>query len=256
MWTNAFAVEQIMSEDEPTEGTPVTDALGTVYDTDRDRAMLTRGDREVLLDEREYDSAQQQYSALFRVRKHIENSLLDAHLIALECPQEELEKIQQRRFDREEPHELGMPLGLYDGLEKPLLHLAFRFAYSNFENTTHRSADDAEDFEEFFENIIGGAISHGLSSADESTAITELDIDITINRERFNQEEFLNQLVHAEQVTERRLIKYLSKGDVELLREELREHNEKIKFTGEVLLGQNREIGPSDPILQGYESED
>jgi hypothetical protein len=208
----------------------------SIYATaDRERAMLTRTDRELLLGEKEYDSDQPLRNARHRVRKHIRNSLLDAFTVNTLIETDELEQIVERHYE----------LGEKDGypattLSAGVLGLAMRLMY----------IEATQDFDISFTEYIESKVATEVRSVIEQetdTAVTEIDVDIDVT-EREDLDEAVREIIHGN-TSMTIVLDHLATAGPEKLQNALRENDTVIETSGGIV------IGPDHEIFDGFDWE-
>jgi hypothetical protein len=230
-----------MSEDESDSGDDDIELPAT--DTERPRGALTKTDRELLLGTKEYEKGQQRRNAWYRLRQHIRESQLDIHLIATHCPQDQLLKIQQQLEN--EHGELAMRTS------GNLFHLGFRMLYNTVESDIYDdefwesldTGDDESVLEYWLSNELRSAMIRGLRNIDQDVSVNKIEIDVSIEKSKFDEEELLEELVFGRPTLET-VNSYTSRGDVEKLQQKLREHDEVIEPTDHDFV-----FGPGDRII-------
>lgn len=196
--------------------------------TDRPRGILTSTDRELLLGQKEYESDQALRNARYRIREHIRHSLLDMFLIYNHIDYDELAQVARRQDKLNSNNDIGgAALGL------ALITVGLQIA-------TERKEQYNDDFEELAENEVESAIRYFQNHTDKKITKT-VDVDISIESEK-NTDELIEHLLF-EDPDVGTVIEYLERGDLELLANKLREHDE------EITPNNHSPIGPDDRIV-------
>lgn len=218
---------------------------------DRERGALTRGDRELLLGIGEYDTEQQRRNARYRLRKHLVNTFIDLSLVAAHIDDSELLQVKNKL---QEDTEIGgiemLPAGR---IESSLFQIGLRsvFLEESMEELFSRIEDPHTDTpveDEYISTEISSAIirANRLSGSDP---LRDCSVDVTIDRTEFDEEEFIEKLVHGSP-TQSEFSAYISNGDISRLQEELRENDEVVDIESQVYT-----IGPDSETLARYSSE-
>jgi len=198
---------------------------------DRSRGILTPTDRELLLGQKEYESDQALRNARYRIREHIRHSLLDMFLIYNDIDYDELAQVVQRQDKLNSNDETRAPGGSAHGLA--LITVGLQIA-----NERHRTYRN--NFEELAEHKVESAIRQ-FQRHTGSEIIKTVDVDISIESEK-NTDELIEHLLF-EDPDVGTVIEYLERGDLELLANKLREHDE------EITPKNHSPIGPDDRIV-------
>jgi hypothetical protein len=217
----AYATEITMSEEQPSDDTETDE--NPLDQLDRSRGILTQGDRELLTGNHDYDSEQKLRNARYRLREHVRHSLLDVYFLVRHLNNDELKKMMKRQVDQ------GGTLG-FDGM---LTQLGIRLAdikinsYDYITDSTEETAHPRNLSDAIANNVKSSIIREEKRS--ERPAITKINVDISIEREEFDNERILRELVHGTP-THAEFTSYLSNGDLERLRAKLKEHDEVIEI--------------------------
>lgn len=203
-------------------------SLSVYARTDRERAMLTKTDRELLLGEKEYDSDQALRNARHRLREHIRNSLLDAYTVSTLIEADELRQIVERQNK----------LGEEDGgnrvqISSGVLKLAIQLMYVEANQEYDRS------FIEHVESEVARTVSSVLER-ESNSIVTEIDVDISVT-ERGDADEIINDIVHGNP-TMSAITKYLLNFGSNHIQKTLREEDTVIETAEGIVIGPHHEI--------------
>ncbi|MDB9250861.1 hypothetical protein PN419_17985 [Halorubrum ezzemoulense] len=196
--------------------------------TDRERAMLTKTDRELLLGEKEYKSDQALRNARHRVREHIRNSLLDAFTVSTLIKTDELEQIVERHFELSEQD--GYPATT---LSSGVLGLAMRLMY----------IEATQEFDTSFTGYVESKVATEFRSViqqETDTAVSEIDVDIDVT-EREDIDEAVRDIVHGN-TSMTIVLDHLANAGPEKLQNALRENDTVIETSGGIVIGPDHEI--------------
>jgi len=204
-------------------------------DTDRSRGIFTPTDREVILGNKEYESEQGLRNARYRLREHVRESLIDIFLMASYFDQDELAQVLQRqdKLDDEAEHPRL-------SFSSTLLRIGFRVLYE-------RSKSSDRGFLERVESDVQGALSKVYEELTDNI-VTKVDVDITLETQSTDSDELIEHLVFGEPSMQT-VLSYFHHGDVQLLRDKLREHGEEIDHTDQARSGP---IGPDNDLFEFY----
>jgi hypothetical protein len=203
---------------------------------DRPRAMLTKTDRELLVGQKDYDSAQPLRNARHRVREHIRQSLNDVYLINSQLESSELKQIVERQtqldIDKDRTH-IWLPSGL--------VQLGVRMEYAASENPEMSD-------EELIEGLLKESLRTVLKQIYDDVIITGVDLSVNIKKQDPESEQFVNNLISGKPAVEE-VVGYLSSGDAEYLRRRLRE------LDAEIEMSNGQSIGPDDRFFEVFAPE-
>ena len=196
---------------------------------DRGRAMLTRTDRELLLNLKEYDSEQARRNARHRLREHIRESLPDIFLIGTHLEPDELKQLvdRQRKLDEEENY---APISLTSGVFKFGCQLADAVA----------ADDQRQTFEEKVEGDLATVLPSVVERANDDIVVTDVNVDISIETKE-DTDALIDELISGNpRMTT--VMSYLQRHDADLLRERLREQDTVIDLAGKEKIGPDHEL--------------
>lgn len=203
--------------------------------TDRERAMLTKTDRELLLGEKEYKSDQALRNARHRVREHVRNSLLDAFTVSTLIETDELEQIAERHFELGEEDDYTATT-----LSSGVLSLAIRLMY----------IEATQEFDTSFTEYVESRVATEVRSVIEhetETAVTEIDVDIDITK-REDIDEAVRDIVHGN-TSMTIVLDHIATFGPEKLQNTLRENDTVLETSGGTV------IGPDHEIFDGFDWE-
>lgn len=196
---------------------PKIEADPVAMDLDRQRAMLTRTDRELLIGRKNYDSEQVLRNAKYRIREHIRNSIDDVMLINNTLSLSEFRQIEHRQKKLYREGEVQSP-----SFADPAVELGLRFAYVQATEIGEYT------FEELVEELTKYSVRSILTTLEDSL-IENVDVNVSVQKTGL-QDELLTELVSGT-TSMNRLILYLSNpdSDTEKLRNKLQEHSTSIE---------------------------
>lgn len=215
---------------------------------DRERGVLTRGDRKLLLGKAEYDTEQQRRNARYRLRKHLRNGIVDLSLVAIFIDDSELLQVET---DPQKSEDTDV-MGLATRIERGLFQLGFRsiFAKKAKKDGSFVGYDSKQTFEE--EEYINNSVRSAIVRANKSSncdPLREVSVEVSIDRTKFEEDEFIEKLVHGNP-THAEFSTYLNHGDINRLREKLRQNNEVVDIDSVVYT-----IGPDDETFTRHPSQ-
>lgn len=226
-----YAIELTMSEDTPdVEVHENKDTQLPLYrQTDRDRAILTRTDRELLLNEKEYDSEQALRNARHRLREHIRNSLHDIFLIASYLDQDELKQLVDRQRELDD-----------GGEHSRISYTAGVFKFACQLANVDVMNDQRQTFEERIEADLLTAIPAVVERTTDDIVVTDVEVNISIETEE-DTDVLIDELVSGNPRM-RMVMSYLERNSAERLRKELREQDEVIDLVGSEVIDPEHDI--------------
>lgn len=212
-------------------------------DADRKRGILTKADRELILGEREFETEQQERDARYRMRQRLKAAILDINLLTKWAVYDEyravFDSLQTEYADRQ-----GHTAQLMQGP----MSLAVQIAYALFEREdSPQGFSDNIPISRHFESELHSAILHSEKRLSRDPMVTEVSVNVEINREPFAEQEVFFELVYGEP-TQEQFFYYLQHGDLEELQQALEDNDTEIVY--EYGDGEYARIGPDDPILQ------
>lgn len=207
------------------------------HDPNRDRAMLTRTDRQLLLGEKEYDSEQALRNARHRVREHIRDSLNDAQLVASRIDQSEFKQIENRqaKLDNDRGY---VPANHQGGV----MELALRLIHADPPEGTEAS------FERSIETVLARRTKTVIERL-ENVAVANIDVDISLERRSLEDDQFINDLIFGNPEAET-VWSYLMAGGGEQLFQKLQE------LDAEITTKEGVTIGPDHSVFNMYTEDD
>lgn len=174
----------------------------TATDAERKRGFLTQRDREYILGELEIDG-QPERDLRYRIRQRVENGLLDAAILQA-YPDDELEKVLT---NNEYPS---------DNLVVLLYSLAYRILLLSY-NSGMIASYGFDDFDDLLADMFKHSIDRVERPRD---GVTEVDIDLEIDRSEVDEDLLLNRIVGGRATVEE-LWTYVESGDVGRLVDQL-----------------------------------
>lgn len=186
--------------------------------SDRERGILTRTDRDVLLGEKEYETEQGLRNARHRIREHIRHSLYDTFLITTSIDQDEIDKVLDRKQELDQDADVA-PISPTSGL----FNLACRFAYS-------ASRSSPRSFIDRVESDVSGGVTHAIERSEDNTVVTKVEVDISVQTEESTNTDEIVDTLTSGKVNPSAVFSSLEKGDAEAIRKKLQDRDEVIEM--------------------------
>lgn len=148
------------------------------FTADRPRGILTKGDRELLLKEKDYDNKQQVRDARYRLRNHMKAALLDAHLLSSYYSLDECAAVL-RSVDRELGNEVMFASMT---LARSLHQTAINFLWAGLE---HGGFDEQGrpnwETEQGLAHMVQRSIHRAVQRSDADGQVLDIDVDVDID---------------------------------------------------------------------------
>jgi hypothetical protein len=221
-----------MSDDLPRD-----ELSSQAFTADRSRGILTKGDRELLLNEKDYDNEQQVRDARYRLRTHMKAALLDAHLLSSSYSLDEYAAVL-RSADRELGNEAMLASMILAG---SLQRMAMQFLWAGLEHGGFEEKTSGDwDTEAELAHMIQRSIRSAAQYPGDDDRVTEVEVDINITRGEIDESNIVQSLLHGTGHPQD-LLELLEHGDAGKIKEQLEEMNAQLTV-GE---GENKQhLGP------------
>lgn len=170
-----------MTDEDRTDDVPVDTLNSQAFTVDRKRGLLTKGDRELLLEQTDYDNEQQVRDARYRMRQHLKAALLDAHIVSSRCSMEECAAVL-RSVDRELGNKvLIASMMLASSLQKMAMKFLWAgFEHGGFNEMTNRDWDTEAELTAIIRRSIRSAARR--AENEEQDQVINIDVDVSITR--------------------------------------------------------------------------
>ena len=160
---------------------------------ERGRGILSKADREFLLGEKEELTEQSKRDARYRIRKRLENALLDMRLLADLLEPEDRKLVFENTIE-ETPH-----------------NVVFGGAFTLLIAGTYDIVEPIEHVPDYLEDSIGEAIFRTILDIDEEYLV-EAEVDIDVTREKPDIEPLLAKYNSGEETLQE--LQYLLRRDI------------------------------------------